>query len=127
MAIGSLGLFLATMLGVLSCAKPPRSASPPRQVPQAVARPECRTPAQTTADLTCYRQPVSGLMLVIDGSAAMLDTGASSRTHRDSLLAALAGRVITRIELYPARDSLTISQFGSRAVNGVLVLETRPF
>lgn len=76
-----------------------------------------------------FRAPMArppGALLVIDGAVAYLDSTMTNRIRRDVLLAPIVGRVITRIEMYPAGDSAALSQFGSRAASGVILIETEP-
>jgi hypothetical protein len=86
----------------------------------------CSTEVRTTADLHCLVPRESGVLLVLDGQVAMLDSTNASRIRRDSLLMPLTHRVITRIEMFAPGDTAALRMFGTRAIHGVIVVDSRP-
>ena len=67
------------------------------------------------------------IILVVDSAFALIDTTTRSQLYRDSLLATVTGRIITRVRMYPPRDTTAVKLLGSLAQNGVLWIETRAF
>lgn len=101
-AVWATGLLCVLLLG--SCAQQP-APSPPGGTP-------------TPGVIYNYARYVPGPMVILDGTVLL------GGTQQDSLLRELGGAMIDSIRVYPA-DSTTSNLFGSRGVDGVVVIATR--